>query len=117
MGTLIEIQNQIEKLQKQAKEIRAREFDNTVAQILVQMAAFGITLNDLRQQKSRPEKGGAKTAKRVAKRPAAKAPKSPLPAKYQGPNGETWTGRGLPPRWLAKLMEEGQGKEHFLIKG
>jgi hypothetical protein len=39
-----------------------------------------------------------------------------LPATgYRGPNGETWTGRGLMPRWLTVLVKEGQDKENFRI--
>lgn len=36
-------------------------------------------------------------------------------AGYRGPNGETWSGRGLMPRWLAALVAEGQDKEAFKI--
>jgi len=43
-----------------------------------------------------------------------KGPVTP-PATYRGPNGETWTGRGLMPRWLAVLVKEGQDKENFRI--
>ena len=41
MGNLIDIQTQIEKLQKQAADIRSREFNSTVQDILAKMAAFG----------------------------------------------------------------------------
>lgn len=34
---------------------------------------------------------------------------------YRGPNGETWSGRGLMPRWLAVLVEAGQDKALFKI--
>jgi len=34
---------------------------------------------------------------------------------YRGPNGETWSGRGLMPRWLAALVADGQDKEAFKI--
>jgi DNA-binding protein H-NS len=37
-------------------------------------------------------------------------------AKYRGPNGETWSGRGLTPRWLTLLLAQGQSKEEFAIK-
>jgi DNA-binding protein H-NS len=37
-------------------------------------------------------------------------------AKYRGPNGESWSGRGLTPRWLASLLAEGKTKEDFAIK-
>ncbi len=103
MTKLIDIQNQIAILQKQAEEIRTQEFNQTVQEIKAKMAAFGITLADLDGGKSRPRKTGA-----------AKSG-NPAPAKYRGPNGETWSGRGLMPRWLAALVAQGQSKESFAI--
>jgi len=38
------------------------------------------------------------------------------PAKYRGPNGETWAGRGLAPRWMTDLEKKGRKRESFLIK-
>jgi DNA-binding protein H-NS len=35
--------------------------------------------------------------------------------KYRGPDGNTWCGRGLKPRWLVKEMKEGKKPEDFLI--
>jgi DNA-binding protein H-NS len=35
--------------------------------------------------------------------------------KYRGPNGETWSGRGLKPRWLTAAMSEGRELQDFLI--
>ena len=35
--------------------------------------------------------------------------------KYRGPHGETWTGRGLKPRWLTEAMNEGMQLGDFLI--
>jgi DNA-binding protein H-NS len=37
-------------------------------------------------------------------------------AKYKGPNGELWAGRGATPRWLVAVMkEEGKKRDDFLI--
>lgn len=36
-------------------------------------------------------------------------------AAYRGPNGETWSGRGLMPRWLTVLVQNGAEKEQFRI--
>ncbi len=139
MGNLIEIQNQIEKLQKQATEIKSREFGKTVKQIQAMMEAFGITLKDLQQGAGKPRKirAKAKTAarkSRAAVKPATKKtagkkgavkktgrkPSSQkgakVAAKYRGPNGETWSGRGLMPRWMATLVAEGKAKESFAVK-
>jgi DNA-binding protein H-NS len=35
--------------------------------------------------------------------------------KYRGPDGETWTGRGLKPRWLTTAINKGKRPEDFLI--
>jgi DNA-binding protein H-NS len=35
--------------------------------------------------------------------------------KYRGPHGETWTGRGMHPRWLTKAINEGKRPSDFLI--
>lgn len=103
MSNLIEIQNQIEKLQKQADEIRAQEFDKTVQEILAKMTAYGITVKDLESVKGRVRKTAAPVTRQAA-------------AKFRGPNGETWSGRGLMPRWLTALVAQGKTKEDFAIK-
>ncbi len=120
MGNLIDIQSQIEKLQKQANDIKAKEFTATVHEIQAKMQAFGITLKDLQSTK------GAKAGRGKAKSTPAKAPKAakvpkvrkasaPVAAKYRGPNGETWSGRGLMPKWLSALLAQGQTKESFSV--
>jgi DNA-binding protein H-NS len=38
-------------------------------------------------------------------------------AKYRGPSGETWAGRGARPRWLVAAVKDGGKKlEDFLIE-
>ena len=117
MGNLLDIQMQIEKLQKQASEIKDREFDKTVQDIREKMKAFGITVKDL-QAAPAGRKGRGKAA--VAAKPKASGAKSKaagavVAAKYRGPNGETWSGRGLTPRWLSALLAQGKTKQDFAI--
>ena len=114
MSTLIDIQSQIEKLQKQATDIKAREFDRTVQEIITTMRAFGITPKDL-QSGLRSGKSKGRAIVKVARKKAGKATAT-VAAKYSGPNGEAWSGRGLTPRWLASLVAQGQKKEDFAIK-
>ena len=119
MSNLIDIQSQIQKLQKQAADIRTREFDKTVEEIRAKMEDFGITAKDLQTVKrgARGAKGKkAVVAKKQTGRAGSKAAGSTVAAKYHGPNGETWTGRGLTPRWLKSLLEQGRTKEDFAIK-
>ena len=118
MSNLIDMQSQIEKLQKQANDIKAREFDTTVQDILAKMQAFGITFKDLQAPKGRGAKGKAKATKTVGapKATAKKKAASPVLAKYRGPNGETWSGRGLMPKWMSALVAQGKTKEDFAIQ-
>ena len=84
------------------------------------MSAYGITLADL-GGKARAAKGGkAKTAKpaKAAKGVKAKAAKlrKPVAAKYRNPaGGETWSGRGRMPKWLAAELAKGRTREEFLL--
>lgn len=120
MSNLIDIQGQIEKLQKQANDIKTREFAKTVQEISATMQAFGITLKDLqsaslKRGKSilspKPHRGSGKPGTARTRKSVAVA------AKYRGPDGESWSGRGLTPRWLAALLAQGRLKEEFVIKG
>lgn len=119
MTSLIDIQTQIEALKKQAEEIKANEFQNTLQDIVAKMQAFDITIKDIIA--ANPALAGS------AQRPRAKAPgvkparavrksANPVAAKYRGPNGEVWSGRGLMPRWLSSLVEQGHTKESFAVQ-
>ena len=124
MNNLSEIQGQIEKLQKQANEIRSKEFDKTVREIVATMQAFGITIKDLQSANAnasasaskRARKPGSKANNKSVAGAAKRSGSGPVPAKYRGPNGEAWSGRGLAPRWLSSLIAQGKKKEDFAIK-
>ncbi len=47
---------------------------------------------------------------------AVKATSAKIPAKYRNPDNysQTWTGRGLAPKWLKALIAEGHNKNEFL---
>ncbi len=117
MSNLVEIQLQIDKLQKQAQLIKTREFAKTVQDIREKMQAFGITVKDLQSSKvvkSRSSGATLMSGKKTTK-PINKRQGMPIPAKYRGPAGETWTGRGLMPLWLRAELAQGRTKEEFLI--
>ena len=118
MNSLVDIQLQIEKLQKQASEIKDREFDKTVQDIRDKMKAFGITVKDLQLVPAGRKGRGKSAVKAKVKVAGAKKSKvagAVVAAKYRGPNGELWSGRGLTPRWLSALLAQGKTKQDFAI--
>jgi DNA-binding protein H-NS len=38
-----------------------------------------------------------------------------VPIKYRGPKGETWSGRGLAPRWLVALEKKGKKRGSYTV--
>lgn len=115
MTNLMDIQNQIGKLQRQAEEIKRKDFERTVQDIIAKIEAFGITEKDLF-----PGRGGKLKTKGVkGRKPAAKGSASAgtkVAPKFRGPNGEAWSGRGLTPKWLAALESQGNSRDDFAIK-
>lgn len=116
MSSLAEIHSQIEKLQKQADQIKAREFDKKVQEILAMMETFGITAKDLASSKSIGKKSTLKKGNSTNSRGTHKKSNSKVAVKYRAPTGETWSGRGLTPRWLVALIGQGKTKEEFAVK-
>jgi DNA-binding protein H-NS len=98
MATYKELKAQAEVLMQQAEAARRAEIAAVVAEIQARMKEFGITLADL--------KGGAKKAKA----------RGAVAAKYRNPaTGESWSGRGRAPRWLADALAKGRTKDEFLV--
>ena len=66
-----------------------------------------------------PPKPAAAPAAKPAAPAKAQAPRKTsggsLPAKYWGPNGEEWSGRGRPAKWLTELEAAGHKRDEFLI--
>src|SRR6201996_4237985 len=89
MSSYKELLAQREKLEKQIEEAKEREYAEVLNEIKQKMADYGITLAEL---------GGGRGAKhaKVARARTGVAPK------YRDPDsGNTWSGRGKPPRWIA----------------
>jgi len=83
---------------RQTKQDEARQ--STRQSIEEQLQRSGLSLRDLFPELLPSRRGGEPGS---------------LPAKYRGPNGEAWSGRGHTPRWLDALVAQGRTKEEFLI--
>src|SRR4051812_4070636 len=92
-----------------AEEKRQAKLEDAKNDLLEEMRAkaeaVGITLNDLFPQSS-------STSGRKLRSDAGKE----LPVKYRGPQGETWSGRGHPPKWLNALEATGNHRDDFLVQ-
>lgn len=98
MATYKELKAQAEVLLQQAEAARRTEIAAVVAEIHAKMKEYGISLADL--------KGGAKKSKARAG----------VAAKYRNPvTGESWSGRGRAPKWLADEVAKGRSRDAFLV--
>jgi DNA-binding protein H-NS len=100
MPTYQELSAQIASLMQQAEAQRKAEVAAVIRDIRAKMAEFGISAADL-------DMGPAgRSSRRV----------QTVAVKYRNAaTGETWTGRGKMPRWLAAEVAKGRTKEHFAI--
>lgn len=96
-----ELQRQTEALMKDIKRTAIKEIHQY-------MARYNITLEEL----------GATAASPAADQQPKKAVKRvKVSPKYQSEDGlQTWTGRGLKPKWLKAELDAGRKLEDFLIK-
>ena len=93
MASFREIQAQIEQLQRQAAEERKNELDSAFRQIRQLMDEYSISIDDLQSPRKR------------------NGPKKFGPVLFRNARtGDTWSGRGRMPNWLA-----GQDKEQFRL--
>lgn len=94
-------------LDKQIAETLRNERANVIQQIKTLMADNGLSVADLATARpGRPPKIGIAepgTTRKVA-------------AKYRDPNtNETWSGRGLKPKWLTAAIENGHSLTDFAV--
>lgn len=108
MSTYAEIQAQIERLQKEAEDLRIKELTDVIKDIKAKIDKFGLSAKDLGLT------SGAKRGRKPSGTKAAGAA-SVHPAKYRGPDGETWSGFGRQPQWLHEALAQGKKKEDFAI--
>lgn len=116
MATIQELNAEMEALKARAAaveaEIKAAQSEQkatAVSEIKALMAAKGVKLADLsapRAWRPRATSGSG----RVHSQKGVK-----VPAKYVSADGETWSGRGLQPKWLRDAISAGHKKEDFAV--
>ena len=101
MPTLQELLSQKQALEAQIEITRNKERADAIAKVHALMSEYGLSVSDL-------------TSKRVFKPTAAKGGK--VPAKYRdNATGDTWSGRGLQPKWLKAALASGRKLGDFAV--
>lgn len=96
-------------IEAKIQQLQSESRGQAIAKIKSIMAEHGLTVADITAR-------GASASDASA--PRAKGPKAggTVAPKYRNQaTGETWTGRGLKPKWLTAALENGAKVEDFLI--
>jgi DNA-binding protein H-NS len=110
---------QIEELKKQAEKTRKEEFSAVVKAIKKQIADYNITAEDLGFKPTAAKGRGkfGKTSTKAGRKPRGKRATAGIKVapKYRDEAGNTWTGRGKQPKWVAAAISSGRTLESLLI--
>jgi DNA-binding protein H-NS len=98
MSTLQELLAQRENLDREIELVKKRGRADAIAQVRAIMAEHGLSVGDIT---GRSSQGG--TGKKAA-------------IKYRDTTtGDTWSGRGLQPKWLRQALANGRRLEDFAV--
>lgn len=115
-ASLQELLNARTKLEGEIRARQSVERTKALAEIRQIMATHGLTLKDLGAAARR---GSTRDAAADGSEPApAKrmTPSTKVSAKFRDPDtGDSWTGRGMTPKWLRDHEEAGRQRSNYLI--
>ena len=101
MPSLQELLEQKEALDREIERTKKQERTDAIEKVRTLMSQYGLTVSDLAVRN--PPKPKGKTGRKVA-------------AKYRNTaTGETWSGRGLQPKWLKAALASGKKLGDFTI--
>ncbi|WP_280150415.1 H-NS histone family protein [Piscinibacter sp. XHJ-5] len=102
MASLQDLLDRKAALEKEIEATRKQERADAIAQVRSLMSQYGLSLSDL-------------NSKGAAKPPAGQGGK--VAVKYRNAaTGDTWSGRGLQPKWLKAALAAGRKIEEFAVK-
>ena len=115
---MVQIRQQIEKLERAAESIRPKEVAEVVSRIRSAIEFYGLTPEDLFGAKAKKAGRPKGTTGVVVKKDAKKAgTKKEAVAKYADPaSGKTWTGHGKRPGWFVEAIAAGKTAEELSVK-
>ncbi|MGL6112701.1 MAG: H-NS family nucleoid-associated regulatory protein [Rubrivivax sp.] len=99
MASVSELLAQKAALERQIADAQRAERSDAVTKVRSLMAEHGLTLADLSSKSLAPKRASGK-----------------VPAKYRNADtGDTWTGRGLQPKWLKAALASGKTIGDFTL--
>jgi DNA-binding protein H-NS len=101
MASLQELIAQKEALEQEIERTRNQDRSDAVAKVRALMEQYGLTAADL------SARGGAKPRKTQGKKVAAKY--------RNAATGDSWSGRGLQPKWLKAALGSGRKLADFAV--
>jgi len=104
MPSLQDLLDQKAALEKEIEATRRQEKVEAINKVRALMAQHGLTVTDLAAKGGTPKSGGTVKGSKVA-------------VKYRNAaTGDTWSGRGLQPKWLKAALAAGRRIEEFAAK-
>ena len=104
MAKLTDLIAQKAALEREIESLRLQERQDAIAKVRALMDEHGLTLADLSQRAASSRTRGASTRG------------SKVPPKYRNTaTGETWSGRGLQPKWLKAALAGGKKLADFAV--
>lgn len=102
---LASIQKQRALLEKKEAALKAKSHDKVLAQIVKLAKDAGLTASDITSALASGKSAKAKVTKTSKK----SGPRGKVAAKYRNPANptESWTGRGVSPKWVSELKAAG----------
>jgi DNA-binding protein H-NS len=103
MPSLQDLLDRKAALEKEIETTRKQERTEAIAKVKALMSQYGLSVADL-SIKSAPKASGSGKGRKVA-------------VKYRNAaTGDTWSGRGLQPKWLKAAVAAGRKVEEFAVK-
>lgn len=104
MSTLNELLAERAEIERKIAQLQSEERSGAIAKVRALMADFGLSMVDLgTRAAAAPRSSSSSSTKKVA-------------AKYRNTaTGESWSGRGLQPKWLKAALGGGRSIEEFKL--
>lgn len=101
------IEKEILKLQRKMRSLKTRQRRPVINSIIRSMLEYDINPEEITEAYNR----------RTKKNDKSNSTKTALPPRFRNAEtGDTWTGRGRPPRWIVDAEAKGIKRDSFLIE-